>query len=121
MCAAELSTGGIMPKEKVVCIDLDDTVLQRTEGILLPLPGAIEAIQRLLAEGWEVIYYTAHNIAELSAVAEHLMIWGINGQIWVKPRAHVFVDDRALQFNNNWEETYQEIVDFEPYYYRQTN
>lgn len=102
-----------------IVIDLDGTICPiKKEGQHyrdLPLmPGALERIQALKAEGHYIIIQTARNMAtqggNLGKVIQNIgkvtLDWLAENQIpydeifFGKPNAHVYIDDRALRFND---------------------
>lgn len=92
----------------IFCFDVDGT-LCRTVGMDYsssePIPERIERVKQLMAQGHEVVFYTARgqgigNVGEwLQFTAEQLRSWGLapKGLIDVseKPAANVYVDDLA--------------------------
>lgn len=118
-----------MPKRKVVGIDFDGVIADYSQGWLGectfgdPLPGAVDALRKLHADGWYLSIHTARKAHELGAVAEYLGKHGIpyDEVTREKPHAHCYVDDRAIRFDGNWARTLYDVLEFEPYYYRVTD
>jgi hypothetical protein len=117
-----LESLGIEKKIKTVCLDFDGVIHSYRSGWQgatsipdPPIHGVREAIRHLrkryrvvvhsartaTAEGCQAIqqWLQRHDI-EVDEVCEH------------KPPAHVYVDDRAIAFTGNWEETIAEISQF---------
>lgn len=120
-------------KQPWVAVDLDGTLLDETSpksvpesgGVSFgaPLPGAAEAMQELVALGWRVSIYTARfgdeampddEVERLAAlISERLNQHNIvHTDVWVgrKPRAHAFVDNRAIAFDGDWPAVIEELV-----------
>lgn len=108
-----------------ICIDLDGTVCYTRKpkehySEVLPKPDAIKTIQKLKKEGHHIIISTArhmktcnNNTGEIVAKQGKILIdWLEKYQIpydelWFgKPLADVYIDDKALKFDNNWKEIY---------------
>lgn len=119
-----------MTTNKTVCIDLDGTLIHYEEwlgeehfGHLLP--GASDATKILHEKGWYIIIYTTRanksiltkflsdNKIEFDAINENpCQPQNAKGG---KPIADVYVDDRALCFKGNWQQTVKEITEFKPW------
>ena len=86
----------------------------QTYAEVAPLPGAVEALQRLKAEGHYLIIYTARhmrtcegNVALVIArqgkvLLDWLEQWRVpyDELLFGKPHADVFIDDKAFEFRN---------------------
>lgn len=111
---------------RVACIDFDGVIADYSEGFQgvcvygKPMPGAAGALCRLAADGWRIIVLTARRDAETPFIERYLDKHGIPYSTVTtrKPSAHVYVDDRAIRFDGDWEKTLREILGFEPYYHR---
>lgn len=92
-----------------------------------PVAGSREALEAMKAQGWKIyIYSTRSNklyhkeqfkdqeLAMKIWLEEHKIpydrIWGFG-----KPMAEIYIDDRALTFRGNWEETLREAQEFSPW------
>ena len=117
-------------KRKTVCIDLDGTLVhyeewQGEEHFGKVLPGASAATKTLHEKGWFIIIYTtrsnktilskflSENQIEFDAINENP--YQPANAIGGKPIADVYVDDRALCFKGDWEQTVSEILKFKPW------
>lgn len=95
----------------VILIDIDGTICP--EGPPLdrprakPLPGAIEAVNRLTEEGHIVVLWTGRGWTEYVATKTWLDEHGFKyAQILMgKPIANLIIDDRARQFAG-WDKDY---------------
>lgn len=111
-------------RSKTISIDFDGVIARYDEGYRGLgvfgdiIPGTIEALEQLEADGWQIIICTARK--ELNRVRQYLIEHAIPFRYVTneKPSASVYIDDRAIQFNGNWDEILPEIEDFEPWYYR---
>jgi capsule biosynthesis phosphatase len=105
-----------------IVIDLDGTICpikqqNETYSDLKPLPNAVERIRQLRAEGHYIIIQTARHMKTcegnlglvMQKIGKITLDWlekyGIEyDEIYFgKPNADVYIDDRALRFEN-WEE-----------------
>ncbi len=102
-----------------VCLDLDGTICynkqinQKYEDVL-PIEGAVEKIRQWKKDGHEIIIYTARNMAtcnnslgkiiknQSSIITDWLNYYGIPfDELWFgKPLADIYIDDKALKFEN---------------------
>lgn len=119
-----------MDKQKMVCVDLDGTIAHYKEWegedhFGEPVPGARDALGKLRDMGWTVIIYTTRSNRE--KIRQYLEKNSIPfdyinespsqpaNAVGGKLYAQVYVDDRAIQFNGNWQETLAEIIRFKPW------
>lgn len=108
-----------------LAVDLDGTLLSSADASRgefgRPLPGAADALRELKSLGWRVSIYTARlqdldedtAAVEAARIAKTLRQYGLDfSDVWVgrKPRADVFVDDRAVAFKGDWKQTLLELV-----------
>jgi hypothetical protein len=81
-----------------------------------PRPGAREFLEALVKRGYKVIIFTArpdipetwqwlidHDMAQFCETVTNVKKPGVN-----------YIDDRAIRFRGNYDETLQELDDFEP-------
>ena len=89
-----------------------------------PVPGAKEAMQKLKAQGHTLYIFSTrsnkifrkndpvdHNKAMKTWLEEHGIPFD---KIWTfgKPMADIFIDDRAIGFRGDWDQTVQEVEGF---------
>ena len=111
-----------------IVFDLDGTICPikepgQTYADLKPFPGAVARIRALRADGHYIIIQTARNMATCDSnlgrvmknVGKITLDWldhhGIEyDEIYFgKPNAEVYIDDRALRFND-WEALTEEVL-----------
>lgn len=109
-----------------LAVDMDGTILSYESGMAdrneygEPLPGAVDALAELLSLGWRVSVYTARLPEQVDEdaqdaadeVAAALRDRGVPfSDVWVgrKPRADVFLDDRAHRFTD-WSQALSDLV-----------
>lgn len=102
---------------KTVCVDIDGTLVHYEEwqgdyhfGEILP--GAVDAMKKLKAQGWFIIIYTTrgNNEAVKSFLDKQGVIFdSVNENPFQpdnakggKPIADVYIDDRAITFDGDW-------------------
>ena len=105
-----------------ICVDLDDTLVQRQpdpttgedSGSDLPMEGAVEAMGQLAADGHRLTVYTSRFAPMPDSERDRLKqqieqdLAGMGFppmEVWTgttKPDADLFVDDKAVTFDNDW-------------------
>ncbi len=101
-------------------IDLDGTICteERTfsRSLARPKPGAVEAVNKLYENGNTIIIYTARTWMEYEMTTDwleknmvryHQLVMG-------KPIGDVWIDDRAVRFDGDWQKTIAKIEDLFP-------
>lgn len=111
-------------KINVVCLDFDGVINEypgwQGEGFAKingkPVEGAKEAIKSLRDKGWLVLVHSTRcsYSGGTIAIVEYLNEYNIrvDGVCTNKPPADIYVDDRGIQFNGNWEELMHSIENF---------
>lgn len=119
-----------MSDQKYVCIDLDGTIAhyddwKGEDHFGDPVAGVQEALERLSSAGWKIIIFTTRTNKKL--VSEYLHSHSIlfdtinenpdqpENAIGGKPFADVYIDDRGIQFNGDWQATANEVLLFVPW------
>lgn len=97
-----------------IIIDIDGTVCteERTysRSLAKPLVGAIESVNKLYDEGNTIVFFSARTWMEFEMTTDWLKKHGFKYHQLVlgKPIGDVWIDDRALSFNN-WESIMEKI------------
>ena len=90
-----------------------------------PVEGTREALTELRAKGWKIyifstrtnkIYHKNDNPPQEERMKTYLEEHGIPyDKIWSfgKPMADIYLDDRALNFRGKWDDSLQEIEQFQ--------
>lgn len=115
---------------KTICIDIDGTITHFIEwqganvfGDILP--GAVYNIRKLKEAGCFIIIYSTRS--DKHAIADFLKRNDIpfdsinenpnqpDNAIGGKPLADVYIDDRNVTFKGNWDETFEQTINFKPW------
>lgn len=100
-----------------ICLDFDGVLHDQKNApkghrMGTPIDGALESVNRLLAEGHHLVVGTCRaNTGGPKHVQDWMAYFGfppleVTG---IKPIAHCYIDDRALRFQN-WIDTYHDIA-----------
>jgi hypothetical protein len=136
----ELAVEGIKPYtdnvdllkngEKTIAVDFDGVINSFRSGWKgptetdEPVLSAAESISTLYQRGYKIIIYSTRASTEegVKTIREYLRKHTENDEVAdnieitdKKPIAHVYIDDRAISFNGNWEETLKQIEEFKPW------
>jgi hypothetical protein len=116
--------------KKTVAIDFDGVINSFSSGWKgstvtdAPIGGAVDAIRVLLDSGNKVVIFSTRAATPEGAatIRDYLRVNSGNGDIAdmveitdKKPIADVYIDDRAIPFTGNWEETLRQIEEFRPW------
>ena len=95
----------------IYAFDIDGTICTNTNGEYekaVPYPERIRAINYLYEQGNTIKIFTARGsttgIDWNELIKSQLSKWGVNYHkiITGKPEADLFIDDKAIFYNNNW-------------------
>lgn len=115
---------------KTICIDIDGTISHYIDWVDDHTFGSVlahcaESIQELKSKGWLIIIYTTRaNNQEISKFLyeNDIPFDFINenpnqpeNAKGGKPYADVYVDDRAIGFKGDWQQTLKDIENFKPW------
>jgi hypothetical protein len=116
--------------QKTIAIDFDGVINSFSSGWRgstktdAPVAGAADAIGELLASGNKIVIYSSRAATPegLETIKKYLGYIADNNvnidEIDItdkKPIAHVYVDDRAISFNGDWQDTLKQIEEFKPW------
>jgi capsule biosynthesis phosphatase len=106
-----------------IAIDLDKTICIQKEPNqsyldVLPIPNSIETLRDLKNRGYTLIIHTARGMGtynndvesvktnRLPEIIEWLKKWNVpfDEIIVGKPNVDFFIDDKAIEFKDNWKE-----------------
>mgnify|MGYP000989008617 CR=1 FL=1 len=104
--------------EKTLSIDFDDTLCNRSDS--QPIQGAPEALKQLKSEGYIILISSARINPEVwgdlvkfreKEIADWLEQYNIpyDKIVHFKPSADLYIDDKALRFEGDWNMTLDEI------------
>jgi hypothetical protein len=111
-----------------IAVDIDDTIVKQEEDFDItefgiPLPNAIEALNKLRLNGWTIILHSCRTTPDvnpgydLEILKMNVMMWADeNGvpydDVWVgegKPLADVYLDNKAMEFHGDWKLVMQKL------------
>jgi len=103
---------------KRIALDYDGTLVEdvspATNG--KATKGAKEFTEKLREEGWEILISTCRPDWQRKEIEHNLESQGIMFDyifFYQKPGVTVYVDDKGIRFENNWEEIYDMIKTIE--------
>jgi hypothetical protein len=109
-----------MSYKYTVALDFDGVLHSYTgwnEGKLNePMPGALESVERLIQDGCKVVLYTTRKPVDTYMWLAHYGFpqLDIHNE---KPKAHVYLDDRAVTFNGFWTDgLLEDLKNFKTYW-----
>lgn len=117
-------------RKPTIAIDVDGVLADYSKGwqgegiIGDPLPGARKFLDRLRAAGWKIIIFTTRGNAEMEeycfrnglAYDEINDNSSLRGRNPGKPIAAVYLDDRAVRFDGDFDRAFDEITGFRVWY-----
>jgi hypothetical protein len=93
-----------------IIIDMDGTICTEekmfSRSLAKPLLNSIKNINKLYEDGHTIIIYTARSWMEFEMTTEWLQNHYVKyHQLMMgKPIGDLWIDDRAVNFNNNWDQ-----------------
>lgn len=106
------------PSQPLVCVDLNG-VLDSYTGWKQPAhwdpprPGAAAFLEALTTHGFHVVIFTTrHRVGVRRWLREHGLLGYVSAITDRKPPAHVFVDDRAVCFRGDFDDTLRAVLRF---------
>lgn len=108
-------------RRPLVALDFDG-VMNKYQGwkgentLYKPQTGLTKFITRIYKD-YDIVIYTCRDIKKVYTWLEenHLRDY-IIAVSNLKPRAHVYIDDRAITFKGDYEETYKELKEFKAWW-----
>lgn len=106
---------------KTICVDYNgvlDTYAGYNNGMVYPpRTGALEFLRSLQEVGYKVVILTSANVEKIrNWLAEYEMLDYVDEITNVKVPAIVYVDDRAIQFRGDFQDTLAQISSFRTYW-----
>ena len=103
--------------DRTIVIDIDGTVCE--EGPVVGyadaklVEGAVDVVNSLYDCGFKVFFYSSRHFLLYEVTCEWLKKHGFkySGLILGKPVGAIYLDDKALRFDGDWQKTKQEIMD----------
>ena len=107
--------------KQIVCVDFDGVLNTYTEwrgpNVLFSARDGVEEFLSELAEKFNVVIFTVRDPVR---VKEWIMHYGLELYIAdvtnVKPHAVAYIDDRAICFRGDFDQTLRELETFEPFW-----
>lgn len=103
-----------MGRARTIMVDLDGVLcteeIFHDRPLAEPMEGARAALQKLRADGYVIVIYTARSWGEFRVTKHWLDTHGFeyDGLHMGKPVADLWIDDRALRFDN-WQNVLKQI------------
>ena len=116
-------------KLKIICFDLDNTICKTKKNFYkksLPIKKNIKFINKLYEDGFYIKIFTARFMGRSNENVKlakkkgfkftklQLKSWGLkyNELIFGKPSYDIFVDDKSLFFEKNWDKKLTELLNY---------
>jgi phosphoglycolate phosphatase-like HAD superfamily hydrolase len=107
-----------------VAVNFDGVVcqLEAEHGIPKgpPFPGAVDALRKLKHEGYWILMFSARPEPDVRGylTANAIPFDAIVAGPTKKPLYRIFLDERAITFDGDWNEASRQIRTFQPYWRR---
>ena len=116
----EQDTRDEIKMKPIICIDFDGVLNNYThydkDDLFEPRPGAEQFLQKL-SKKYTVIILSARRYTKIMVwLKEHGLLEYVAEVTSIKPPAHVYLDDRAVQFNGDYDKALKDIRRFKPYW-----
>ncbi|MCW5979477.1 MAG: hypothetical protein KIT09_15475 [Bryobacteraceae bacterium] len=111
-----------MSKQRVVCVDLDGVLnlydgWKGAEYFHPPRPGALEFLKALREQNYEIVVFTVRWAPHVwDWIREHGLEPYVDEVTDKKPPAWAYIDDRAICFTGDFQETVQRLRAFRPHW-----
>jgi len=110
------------PQRPLVCVDLNGvldayTGWKHADHWDAPRAGAQEFLRALTERGFDIVVFTTRHHAQVRRwLRQHDLLTYVSAVTRKKPPAHVFVDDRAVCFRGDFQDTLEKIVQFKAHW-----
>lgn len=105
--------------KKTIAIDFDGVLIPHDtheNENRKPREGAIEFIKKL-SKDFNIIIFTTEDVKKvLMWMTNYNLISDIELVTNTKPKIDIYLDDRGLQFNGNYNKAFEDIKNFKPYW-----
>ncbi|MCU1273832.1 MAG: hypothetical protein JWO48_1263 [Bryobacterales bacterium] len=106
----------------IVCVDLDGVLnlfdgWKSAEYFHPPRPGAAEFLRRLNEMGYRVVIFTVRWAPHVEQwLREHSLAEYVSEVTDKKPPAHVYIDDRAVCFEGDFDSALGKVTEFKAHW-----
>jgi adenylylsulfate kinase len=105
---------GINPAPKTVCLDFDGVLADyhgwKDEDTLdPPYPGAREFVEKVVEAGYTVLVLSTRKPYRICRWLDDHGFPPYVGVVREKPKAMVYIDDRAFRFTGDWDAAFEAI------------
>jgi hypothetical protein len=110
------------PERPIVCVDLNGVLDSYTgwkepDHFDPPRPGAAAFLRSLIEQNFDIVVFTTRHPAQVRRwLREHGLMQYVSAVTRRKPPAHGFVDDRAVCFTGDFDETLRRVAGFKAHW-----